>query len=387
MRLESGISRKLPAIDGKSSGCWRVIVVRSGKTFTARFMDSYYESPDHAHRAAQVFLVELLKLLPPERRFCRLGSDGLPGSVTRMSAKNSFWRALLTVDKKKLCKTFAISKYGDEEARQLALSVRESWLKQYGFTAEPPLPSDAEVDQLLRSIRTRFNESRKTRSKTDGFNDVERYGLIRQEADVSGVGGCWIVGITRRGVVYRKQFSDPIFGSSDHALKAATDYRDEIIAKTKPMSRRERQECLSSRNTTGVAGVLMMKDKKGIQSGWGAQIFRHGKAITRYFSFKKHSPEQAFELAVQARKEMLLAVEGDCTLSPAAKKLMKRQPPRVAHSPKIMLPRATASIRALHDTGAHGGTGSTTTEPPPSHTGIPIFSDRITHEIAHVQSI
>ena len=108
MSVELGIRRKLPSIDGKSSGFWRVIVLRSGKTYTARFMDSRYASPDHAHRAAQAFLEELLKLLPPAHRLCRLGSDGLPGSVMRMSAKSPFWRALLTVDENKLCKTFAI---------------------------------------------------------------------------------------------------------------------------------------------------------------------------------------------------------------------------------------------------------------------------------------
>lgn len=321
MRKKEGLSRIEPSAD-KRGGGWRILIARQGRSFGTKFADSMYASPAIARKAAEAFLHELQKMLPPAKIFQRLGSDGLPGSVKLVEEKTQYWRGMLRINGKSLRKTYGTAKYGYEEARQLALATRERWLREAGFYRQIELPSDEEVDQISQRIRRQFDERRKARPRGE-FHEVEDYGLIRREPSMHGKGGYWVVSLTRSGVHYRRRFGDSVHGGSDLARRAALQYRDDILASKEAMSKRERQQLLTKRNTTGAVGVYAQR-KNGVLLGWAAQADVRGKVHTRYFHATKYGPEKAFELAVQARKQMLEMVEGDCTVSPAGRRLSER---------------------------------------------------------------
>jgi hypothetical protein len=324
MKTSSELRRILPSVKGQG-GSWRVKVMRSGQTYNARFADANYQNPEIARSAAQEFLDALLKRLPAPRKLCRTGRDGLPGSVTRIAGQNPVWTAMLSVVGKKLRKCFSISRYGEDEARGLAQGARAEWLSKHGFDQLPSLPSEQEVLLLANTIRRRFGEQPRKKGRERKFNEESMYGISRREADADGNGGYWVAALVRQGETYRKQFGDGAYGSSEAAFAAATKYRNEIFSNVEAMPRRERHEMLCSRNTSGVAGVYM-KRVRGQLVAWGATIMVQGKLHRRSFSIKQcGGAEQAYELAVQARKAMLEMVEGDCTTSPAVQALSAKK--------------------------------------------------------------
>ena len=56
------------------------------------------------------------------------------------------------------------------------------------------------------------------------------YGISRVDNDASRTHG-WLVTIQRRGVIYRKHFSDGVHGGKTKSFGAAKQYRDDIIDK------------------------------------------------------------------------------------------------------------------------------------------------------------
>jgi hypothetical protein len=317
MKKSSALLRIQPSTKGQG-GTWRVRVIRSDNIYDARFADINYENSEQARSAAQAFLDALMQILPPPRRLQRLGSDGLPGTLVRIDMPRPMWTAVLSVEKRTHRKCFSVGKYGEHEAHRMATEARAEWLRNYGFDQPQGLPSTSEVQELANTIRQRFNERPRSNINKGEFNDDQMYGLSRRESDMNGSGGYWLAGLVRRGITYRKRFSDSVYGSNAQAFAAAAKYRDEILSNVDAMPRRERHEMLSTRNTSGVSGVYM-KRERGQLVGWGATIMVQGKLHRRSFSIKKCGAELAFELAVNARTSMLELAEGDCALSPAVK--------------------------------------------------------------------
>ncbi len=80
------------------------------------------------------------------------------------------------------------------------------------------------------------------------------YGISRVDNETSRTHG-WLVTIQRRGVIYRKHFSDGVFGGKQRSFAAAKEYRDQIIAAHPPLSMQEYSNIVKKNNRSGVVGV------------------------------------------------------------------------------------------------------------------------------------
>jgi hypothetical protein len=271
--------------------------------------------------AAQAFRDALLKLLPPIKPYVMRAQkprSGMQG-VVRLAGKRPAWLAELRVDGRKRSKTFSVKKYGEDGARRRAQEARSAWEEASGFGQAVRLPAREVVKQLEDSIRARFGEVARARTaRGRAFNDDAMYTITRHERDVAGNGPRWSVTLSRRRVAYSKAFYDGVYGGIEPALIAARRFRDQILADAEPMLLRERQQIVRRNNTSGVAGVRLVR-WNGTPSAWVASINSHAKSETKRFSIRKYGFDQALALATQARAEMLERVSGYWVFSPAAK--------------------------------------------------------------------
>ena len=121
---------------------------------------------------------------------------------------------------------------------------------------------------------------------------------------------CWMVAFRRRSEHYYKAFYDVRRGGPEKSLAAAIIWRDEQLAKTQTLSQREFHQLVRSNNHSGVAGVQLIKPKNQPLGSWQARVkLPGGKEIMRTFSVLKYGDEGAFNLAVEARAELLGLVE------------------------------------------------------------------------------
>jgi len=117
----------------------------------------------------------------------------------------------------------------------------------------------------------------------------------------------WFLRVYQRGEVYRKFFSDSVFGSGDAALQAAITHRDEYVREhqieylpffTAPMKS----------NTTGVHGVSETFQRTS--SGEKIPCFgvfwaprRNERRTKRFYIHHYDSREDALQAAAEFRKE------------------------------------------------------------------------------------
>lgn len=114
----------------------------------------------------------------------------------------------------------------------------------------------------------------------------------------------------RRGYVFEKLFSDAVYGGKRKALAAAREYRDELEAEYPHYSRKEVARIKSERNTSGVVGVRLSEEtddrwpSKPVYLYWVAQWSPSpGVRKTKRFSVNKYGEEEAFRLALAARRK------------------------------------------------------------------------------------
>ncbi len=156
------------------------------------------------------------------------------------------------------------------------------------------------------------------------------YGISRVDNEVSRTHG-WLVTIQRRGVIYRKHFSDGIFGSKQKSFNAAKIYRDEIIEQFPPFSMREYSNIVKKNNRSGVVGVCRYcasetRDLPAEKQRWfwvASWPDTDGRRKRVKFSVKKYGEDAAFKMALKARKEALKKLEGQ--FDPGA---VRRKPAR-----------------------------------------------------------
>lgn len=162
------------------------------------------------------------------------------------------------------------------------------------------------------------------------------HGISRVDSEVSHT-HAWLVTIQRRGVIYRKRFSDGVYGSRTKSFAAAQRHRDELIAQHPPWSVREYSSILKKNNRSGVVGVgrycsvetrTLPEDKQ--RWVWlAAWSLPDGTRKRMKFSVSKYGEEKAFKMALQARREALAKLEGNFDPS-AARRLSKRRPKKRA---------------------------------------------------------
>ena len=139
------------------------------------------------------------------------------------------------------------------------------------------------------------------------------------EKGKSGTHG-WEVRITRRGESVAKYFADKDFGGKRGSLAAAKQFRDDQIKKRRPYTVLELAKRAEDRSG-GIPGVRLREnvvEKNGwlyTYKTWEASWtpVGGGKRIKRQFSVKKYGDEQAYKLAVKARKQALREINSETT--------------------------------------------------------------------------
>lgn len=143
------------------------------------------------------------------------------------------------------------------------------------------------------------------------------YGISRVDNEVSRTHG-WLVTIQRRGVIYRKHFSDGVHGSRTKSFAAAQAYRDDVVAKHPPLSMREYSSIVKKSNRSGVVGVCRYcasetRHLREDQQRWfwvASWPLPDGKRKRVKFAVNKYGEEKAFKMAFKARREAMRSLEG-----------------------------------------------------------------------------
>lgn len=126
------------------------------------------------------------------------------------------------------------------------------------------------------------------------------------------------VRVMRRGKGYCKLFSDSLCGGKRAALKAAREYRDQLIEELadKVITRKQRARRKTERNYSGVVGVRYVEevdrhgDTEYVYGYWEAQWSpKPGVRKKRRFSVNKYGNEEATRLAIKARREGVASME------------------------------------------------------------------------------
>jgi hypothetical protein len=138
---------------------------------------------------------------------------------------------------------------------------------------------------------------------------------------------CWSVHFRRTGKAHYKSFYDQKMGGSKKALAAAIEWRDDRLAKTRALGKREFHQLVRSNNQNGVPGVQFIRPGNQPQGSWQARLkLPGGKELTRTFSVKRYGYEGAFKRAVRARKDLLETIEDKPYLThPTAKRYEARR--------------------------------------------------------------
>ncbi len=122
----------------------------------------------------------------------------------------------------------------------------------------------------------------------------------------------WLVAFTRQGKLHYKSFYDMGRGGSENALAAAIAWRDEQLAKISVLTKRAFCQIKRTSNRSGVPGVYFIRPKNQPQGSWAARIkLPDGRERTKTFAVKKYGESRAFELAVEARSELLELIEDE----------------------------------------------------------------------------
>jgi hypothetical protein len=156
------------------------------------------------------------------------------------------------------------------------------------------------------------------------------YGISRVDNDVSRTHG-WLVTIQRRGVIYRRHFSDGTYGGKQKSFAAAKEFRDKIIEKHPPLSMREYSSIVKKNNRSGVVGVCRYcssetRNLPEDQQRWfwvASWPLPSGKRKRVKFSVNKYGEEAAFKMALKARRDAVKKLEG--SFDPGA---VRRKPAR-----------------------------------------------------------
>ena len=171
------------------------------------------------------------------------------------------------------------------------------------------------------------------------------YGISRVDNATSRTHG-WLVTIQRRGIIYRKHFSDGVHGGKTKSFAAAKAYRDEVVASHPPLSMQEYSSIVKRNNRSGVVGVCRYcasetRDLPEDRQRWfwvASWPLADGRRKRVKFSINKYGEEGAFEMALKARNEALAKLGG--AFDPGAGRRRVRRSRKVVAAP--VLPPATA---------------------------------------------
>lgn len=145
----------------------------------------------------------------------------------------------------------------------------------------------------------------------------EMYGISRFDDEKRYSHG-WRVSLRRQGKRLVENFPDKKHGGSQRALKTAQRFRDELVRKFPPISRKEVCLIKRSNNQSGITGVCTYAKRYKLSDGsyretryWDASWpGADGKKVSISFSVKEYGEEMARSMAIRARQRGLECVEG-----------------------------------------------------------------------------
>jgi hypothetical protein len=143
------------------------------------------------------------------------------------------------------------------------------------------------------------------------------YGISRIDDDVYRT-HAWRVSLCRRGARHVKNFADKKLGGKGRALKSAKQYRDTLLRKHPPLSRKEFCSTLRSNNKSGITGVYTyaksftlrdgtIKESRYWEAHWPTE---EGEHAHQSFPVNEYGEETARELAIRARKRAMRRLDG-----------------------------------------------------------------------------
>jgi hypothetical protein len=143
------------------------------------------------------------------------------------------------------------------------------------------------------------------------------YGISRFDYETNRTHG-WRVSLRRHGRMLVKNFTDKRHNGSQSALKSAQKYRDQLLAKYPPITRREVCVIRRSNNKSGITGVCTYGKRYRLKDGteresryWEANWPDiNGKPVSINFSVNKYGEEVARSMAIRARRRALKDLEG-----------------------------------------------------------------------------
>lgn len=280
---------------GAGSG-WRVAIGRQSplRVYGRTFVDAQHGGAAGALAAAQDWRDAIEKRYPGQPRSRRSLSpeasnvSGVTGVyriiVWRPQPDGGrlpeyLWRAITpSAIVPRRCRVFSVTRYGEEEAKRLAVAARRAFEADAETVVfEPPSP--------------------------------ELRGISRVERKLFGI---WLVTLSRStaGRSQKKPFSDLLHGDKERALAAAQAWRDEMERRYRERGRLPVATRSRPPNADSVAGVYrqryVCRHADGSESAhyyWQARTpkgLKPGQSRTFYVS--KYGEREAYRLAVEARK-------------------------------------------------------------------------------------
>ena len=128
--------------------------------------------------------------------------------------------------------------------------------------------------------------------------------------------GGYLVRVTRKGKLTWKYFYDSEHGGKRKALQAAKKHRDTLETRLKAYSSKELARKERSNNTSGTVGVRLAVEadprwpSNPEYEYWIAQWSpRKGVRRTKRFSVEKYGYDEAYRLAVKARRQGVASMD------------------------------------------------------------------------------
>lgn len=114
-----------------------------GTQYAKFFSDKKYGGKQKALKAAEAYFDELDEKMPLDSQVGRMtvrNSSGIVGVSRTKSASRGhsyeYWQARWGSGAERKSAKFSIQKYGEDKAKQLAISARKAWEREAGFISD-----------------------------------------------------------------------------------------------------------------------------------------------------------------------------------------------------------------------------------------------------------
>jgi len=129
----------------------------------------------------------------------------------------------------------------------------------------------------------------------------------------------WRVSLRRHGKMYVKNFPDIKCGGKRKAQQEAKLYRDELLIKYSPMTRKQFCSIIRRNNKSGISGVYTYSKPYVLKDGTVKEAWyweanwpnKKHESVSSRFSVKQFGEKRARRMAIQAREQGLSEVEGN----------------------------------------------------------------------------